>query len=158
MKLSKITPCLSVSDQLTEQDLGTAAAHGFKAIINNRPDGEAEEQPPSEALAATAERLGLGYRHIPVVSGMVTDEDAEAFAKALGELTGPVLAFCRTGTRSTILWALSEAGRLDPDTILKAASEAGCNLAALRPRLEARSRSGLKASDEDQGRGGESRQ
>lgn len=59
MKLSKITPFLSVSDQLTEQDLGIAAAQGFKSIINNRPDGEAEDQPRSQDLAAAAERLGL---------------------------------------------------------------------------------------------------
>ena len=90
MKLSKITPFLSVSDQLTEQDLGIAAAQGFKSIINNRPDGEAEDQPQSEALAAAAERLGLAYRHIPVVPGKVTDEDAAAFAQALSEVRGPV--------------------------------------------------------------------
>jgi sulfide:quinone oxidoreductase len=140
MKLSKISPFVSISDQLTEQDLGIAAAQGFKSIINNRPDGEAEDQPRSEALAAAAERLGLAYRHIPVVSGKVTDADAEAFAKALGEVRGPVLAFCRTGTRSTTLWALSEAWHLEPDAILKVAAEAGYNLESLRPRLEERSR------------------
>ncbi len=142
MKLSKITPFLSVSEQLTEQDLGIAAAQGFKAIINNRPDGEAEDQPRSEALAAAAERLGLAYRHIPVVSGKVTDADADAFAQALGEVRGPVLAFCRTGTRSTTLWALSEAWHLDPEAILKVAAEAGYDLQGLRPRLEERSRAG----------------
>jgi sulfide:quinone oxidoreductase len=76
------------------------------------------------------------------VSGKVTDTDAEDFAKVLGELRGPVLAFCRTGTRSTTLWALSEAWHLDPDAILTVAAEAGYNLDGLRPRLDARSRSG----------------
>jgi len=141
MKLSKITPFLSVSDQLTEQDLGIAAAQGFKSIINNRPDGEAEDQPRSQDLAAAAERLGLAYRHIPVVSGKVTDEDAAAFGQALGKVRGPVLAFCRTGTRSTTLWALSEAAHHDSDAILKVTAEAGYNLEGLRPRLEERSRS-----------------
>lgn len=142
MKLSKISPFLSVSDQLTEQDLGIAAAQGFRSIINNRPDGEAEDQPHSEALAAAAERLGLAYRHIPVVSGKVTDTDADAFAQALGEVRGPVLAFCRTGTCSTTLWALSEAWHLEPEAILKVAAEAGYNLEGLRPRLEERSHTG----------------
>lgn len=149
MKLSKITPFLSVSEQLTEQDLGIAAAQGFKSIINNRPDGEAEDQPRSEFLAAAAERLGLAYRHIPVVPGKVTDADADAFAQALGKGRGPVLAFCRTGTRSTTLWALSEAWHLEPDVILKVAAEAGYNLEGLRPRLEDRSRSGTPVRSGD---------
>lgn len=140
MKLAKITPSLSVSDQLTEQDLEVASAQGFGSIINNRPDGEADDQARSEALAAAAERLGLAYRHIPVVPGNITDEDVDAFAKVLGEVRGPVLAFCRTGTRSTTLWALAETRRLDPEVILKLAAAAGYNLAGLRHRLQERSR------------------
>ena len=69
---------------------------------------------------------------MPVVSGKVTDEDAAAFAQALGEVKGPVLAFCRTGTRSTTLWALSEAWHLDPEAILNVAAEAGYNLDGLQ--------------------------
>lgn len=149
MKLSKISPFLSVCDQLTEQDLGIAAANGFKSVINNRPDGEAEDQPPSDALAAAAERLGLHYLHVPVTSGKITDKDVQAFAKALEEARGPALAFCRTGTRSTTLWALSEAWHLDPDAILRVASEAGYNLEGLRPRLEERSRTGTPVRSED---------
>ena len=142
MKIAPLHPFLSVSDQLTAQDLGIAAAQGFRAVVNNRPDGEGEDQPSSAALAAAAESLGLSYRHIPVVSGQITDKDVEAFANALNEVKGPVLAFCRTGTRSTTLWALTEAWHLDPDAILKAAAAAGYNLEALRPRLEARARNG----------------
>lgn len=157
MKISKITPSLSVSDQLGEQDLGIVAARGFKAIINNRPDGEAENQPQSEALATAAGRLGLGYRYIPVVSDGITNEDVEAFAKAIGDLEGPVLAFCRTGARSTVLWALSEAGHLDPDTIIETASKAGRDLAGLRPCLAARAQPGRRIAGEYRGGRSESR-
>jgi sulfide:quinone oxidoreductase len=140
MKIVQLSPLLSISDQLEPSDLGVAAAQGFRSVINNRPDREAEEQPTSSELQAAAERLGLAYRHVPVVADKVTDEDVEAFASAVKELNGPVLAFCRTGARSTSLWALWEAWHLEPDTILKATSGAGYNREALRPRL------GLRAS------------
>jgi sulfide:quinone oxidoreductase len=138
MKIAKLTPFLSVSPQIAETDLGALAAQGFRAVINNRPDGEAEDQPVGATLAAAAERVGLAYRHLPVVSGKVTDDDVAAFADALGELKGPVLAFCRTGTRSTTLWALSEARHLDPDAILATAADAGYDLSALKARLDVR--------------------
>ncbi len=76
--------------------------------------------------------------HLPVVSGKVTDEDVTAFGDTLAELKGPVLAFCRTGTRSATLWALSEAWHLDPSAVLRTAAAVGYDLAGLRPRLEAR--------------------
>jgi sulfide:quinone oxidoreductase len=107
MKIAKLTPFLAVSPQIAEADLGALAAQGFRAVINNRPDGEAEDQPESAALAAAAGRVGLEYRHVPVVSGKITDDDVAAFARALDAVKGPVLAFCRTGTRSTTLWALA---------------------------------------------------
>ena len=138
MKIVQLTPSLSVSDQLEPQDLETVRAQGFKSLINNRPDGEAERQPNSASLAEAAARLGIAYRHLPVISGKVTDGDVASFSAALDELEGPVLAFCRTGTRSTTLWALSEAWHRDPDAILKTAAAAGYNLESLRPRLEVR--------------------
>ena len=140
MKTAQLTPFLSVSGQLTPHDLGMAAAQGFRSVINNRPDREGEDQPSASERAAAAERLGLDYRHIPVVSGKITDADVEVFAKALQELKAPVLAFCRTGTRSTTLWALGEARHLDPEAILSATAAAGYDLEGLKPRLEARAR------------------
>lgn len=140
MKPVRLTPFLSVSSQIGEADLGALAAQGFRAVINNRPDGEAENQPSSAALAAAAERVGLAYRHVPVVSGSITDADVTTFRQALDEVAGPALAFCRSGTRSTALWALAEADHLDPDVILRIAADAGYDLAALRPRLDERRR------------------
>ncbi|MDD3446294.1 MAG: TIGR01244 family sulfur transferase [Zavarzinia sp.] len=136
--LKKLTPFLSVAPQINAGDVGSLSALGYRAIINNRPDNEGAGQPASADLEAAARRLGLEYRHIPVISGQVTDEAVAAFQAALGEVKGPVLAFCRTGTRSTTLWALSEAHHLSSDAIVQTAADIGYDLQNLRPRLDAR--------------------
>ena len=136
MNIVKLTPDISVAHQLTEKDLEEAAAAGFKTIINNRPDGESPDQPHSQKLAAAAKRLGLTYHHIPVISGKLTSDQVKAFRRALTGAEQPALAFCRTGTRSTTLWALAVSDRLSVNKILQTTSEAGYNLEALRPRLE----------------------
>ncbi|MCF4165885.1 bifunctional protein tyrosine phosphatase family protein/NAD(P)/FAD-dependent oxidoreductase [Zavarzinia compransoris] len=146
--LKKLTPFLSVAPQITTGDVGSLSALGFRAIINNRPDGEGPGQPPSAEIAEAAKRLGLDYRHIPVVSGQVTDEAVAAFTAALEEVKGPVLAFCRTGTRSTTLWALSEAHHLSTDAIVEAAAGAGYDLANLRTRLDATASAGQPGGGE----------
>ncbi|MGI9288857.1 MAG: TIGR01244 family sulfur transferase [Pseudomonadales bacterium] len=147
MEIKKISPFLHVSSQLSVEDIGIAAAQGIKSIINNRPDGEAEDQPASSDLKAAAQRHSLGYQHIPVISGKLSDENVAQFTAAMAALQGPVLAFCRTGTRSTTLWALSEAPRLDVDAILSTAHGIGYDLKELRPRLEkAAAQSGPKSS------------
>jgi sulfide:quinone oxidoreductase len=138
MKIATLTPSFSVSHQISEADLGSLAAQGFRAVISNRPDGEAGDQPANAALAAAARRAGLAYREVPVVSGKISDDDVAAFARALDEIEGPVLAFCRTGTRSATLWALAEAQRREPQAILATAAAAGYDLQALEPRLAAR--------------------
>ncbi|WP_374654201.1 TIGR01244 family sulfur transferase [Dongia sp.] len=135
--LRRLTPFLSVAPQISEADVGTLASRGYHAIVNNRPDNEGEGQPSSAAIEAAAKRLGLSYRHIPVISGKVTEADVEAFRAAMRELRGPVFAYCRTGTRSTTLWALSEAARLDPAVLIGVAADAGYDLNPLRPRLDA---------------------
>ncbi len=141
-RVKSLTPFLSVCPQISEADVGVLAGHGFKAIINNRPEGESEDQTPGEVIARAAERCGVAYRFIPVISGQVTDDNVAAFRDALNELKGPVLAYCRTGTRCTTLWALSEAHHLDPDAIVRTAGAAGYDLEALKPRLDARWRTG----------------
>ncbi|MCQ4294848.1 sulfur transferase domain-containing protein [Pseudomonas stutzeri] len=85
------------------------AGRGLRCVINNRPDNEGEGQPSSEAMRTAAEASGFEYHHLPVVSG---------------QIRGPALAFCRTGTRSTSLWALAEAHRLDPQVLLQTAKQA----------------------------------
>lgn len=137
MHIRKLTDQVSVSPQILPGELADLAAAGFRSVINNRPDGEAEEQPESAEMAAAAAANGLAYRYIPVVPGHYEPEVIGAMAQALEELPSPVLAFCRTGTRSTSLWALQAARSTDADVLVKASGEAGYDLAALAPRLRA---------------------
>lgn len=138
MDIKKIAPDLSVCPQLKPQDLAVAAALGFRAIIINRPDGEASDQPSHAEIEEAARSAGLAVRYVPVVSGKVTDADVIAFDQAMHDLPAPALAFCRTGTRSATLWALCQAGHLSTQAILKTTAEAGYDLTGLKPRLEAR--------------------
>lgn len=133
MQPKRLSEMLSVAGQIEPADLAALAARGFRSVINNRPDGEAAEQPASATLAAAAQRAGLHYRHIPVVSGQLQAAQVQAFAAALAALPGPVLAFCRSGMRSTTLWALQSDA--DAEAILQAALAAGYDLSALRPQL-----------------------
>ena len=137
MDLRKLTPFLSVSAQITAEDVGIAASMGFKTLICNRPENESEDQPEMQGIIDACEREGLAWHYQPVISGKVTDENAAEFGNLLKEVQGPVLAFCRTGTRCTTLWALSESHHLDTSTVLETAKQAGYDLAGLRPRLEA---------------------
>src|SRR4051812_21439564 len=97
-----------VSGQIEPGDVSTAAAAGVVAIVNNRPDGEEPGQPPGAEIEAAARAAGLAYHHIPV-AGSIETEAIERMAAALEE--GKLLAFCRSGTRSTWLWAMAEASR-----------------------------------------------
>jgi len=137
MQIRKLTAQISVSPQILPGELADLAAAGFRSVINNRPDGEAEDQPTSAEMAQAAAAHGLVYRHIPVVPGQYQPGVIDAMAQALGELPAPVLAFCRTGTRSTSLWALQAAADADAHALVKAAGDAGYDLAALAPRLRA---------------------
>jgi sulfide:quinone oxidoreductase len=134
--LRRLSAALCVSPQIDEADVAKLGALGFSTIINNRPDGEGSGQSPSAALAEAAQRHGIVYRHIPIVPGNIRDEDAALFERAIEDSPGPVIAFCRTGTRSATLWALCEAKRRSPETVLQVAFQAGYDLSALRPRLE----------------------
>ena len=103
MDIRRIDDTLSVTSQIAPEALPEIAAQGFRAIICNRPDGEGADQPPFAAIAAAAEAAGLTARYIPVVSGAMTAGDVSAFAAARQELPAPVLAYCRSGARSTAL-------------------------------------------------------
>lgn len=109
MELTRISEQLATTSQVRPEELREIAAAGFVGIINNRPDAEAPDQPSSLELEAEAKRVGLAYWHVPVVPGTMTDNDVRTFAAALDEADGPVLAFCRTGNRSTALWKASQA-------------------------------------------------
>ncbi len=139
MNMKKLSPRFFVSEQITTTDLGVASAQGIKTIINNRPDDEAQGQPRSADLAAAAAELGMQFVHLPVVAGKITDENIDQFERAYRTLQGPILMYCRTGTRSTTLWALNEAKTLDVNAVMATAAEAGYDLTAMRARLISRS-------------------
>lgn len=96
----KLTDGLTVRPQVSPADMAEVAAAGFRAVICNRPDGEGADQPTFEEIQKAAAAAGMEARYQPVTSGMVRDEDAAEFGKVLAELPKPVLAYCRTGTRS----------------------------------------------------------
>lgn len=104
MEIRQINPRLAVSGQIRPDDIAAVAARGFRAIVCNRPDGEEAGQPRFADVAAAARAAGLEARHIPV-SGPVTDTQAAAFGAALSDLPAPVLAYCRSGARSTAIWS-----------------------------------------------------
>jgi uncharacterized protein (TIGR01244 family) len=126
---------MAVSPQITPADVASAAAQGFTLIINNRPDGEQPGQ-PAGAEIATAAAAGLEYVAIPVVPGQLGEAEIVAMRDALAHAAGPVLGYCRTGTRSTFLWALARARLGDtPDTLAAKAQAAGYDITPIRKLL-----------------------
>ncbi len=109
MGYTRLSDRLVVGPQVRPQDLDEIAGAGFAGIINNRPDAEAPDQPSSAELEAEAKRCGLAYWHLPVVPGQLGETEVRAFIAALEEAGGPILAFCRTGNRSTELWRAAQA-------------------------------------------------
>lgn len=125
-----------VFGQIDPADVATAKALGITTIINNRPDGEEPGQPSGAAIAAAARDAGLTYVAIPVDHSGFRPEQVTLMAEALAAADGPVLAWCRSGTRSTFLWALAEASRgRDGADIAARARAAGYDLSPIRGAL-----------------------
>lgn len=131
----RVTDGFSVAPQISLEDLPTAAAQGFKLVINNRPDGEDAGQPTSAEVEAAARAAGLDYVHIPVRGGPTPDQ-VEANYRAVEAAGGPVLAFCRSGTRSIVTWSLGQfqADDKDRDELIELGANAGYDLAGAFPR------------------------
>ena len=129
MQILFLTPEISVAPQIDPGDLAAVAAAGFRAVINNRPDGEVSGQPSDAQMQAAAAASGLAYVFLPVISGGLQMSDVTDFGAAMAQLPKPVLAFCRSGTRSSTVWALSAVGSgTDPQVVLAATRQAGYNL------------------------------
>lgn len=134
-QIKKLADGVFVSAYISPQELPSVARE-FRTIINNRPDGEEPGQPSSDDLRAAAQKLGLNYVHIPVRPGQFAEEQVGQFSEALAKAPRPVLAFCKSGLRSTALWALSQSGKADPEVIFGAAAAAGYDLRRLKPAIE----------------------
>ena len=128
----KVTDDFSVAPQIDLADLPRAAAAGFKLVINNRPDGESPDQPTSAQVEAAAKAAGLDYVHIPVRGGP-TPEQVEQENAVVAEAPGPILAFCRSGTRSIVTWSLGQAqtGKISRDELVDLGADAGYDLSAV---------------------------
>lgn len=136
MKLAILTPNITALPQPTAKDIGELADRGYRSIIGNRPDGETPDQPKWNDLKAAALARGMDAVHIPVVASQIGEADVRAFREALERLPKPIAAFCRTGTRSTILWALANEASLTPDERIKIAAKEGYDLEPFRALLE----------------------
>ena len=135
MDIKPLTPELSVAPQIVAADMPEVARAGYRSVICNRPDGEAADQPTFSELERAALEQGLQIRYLPAVSGKVTDEQGAGFGQLMAELPKPVLAFCRTGMRSTTMWALSQAAQMPLPQILEKASKAGHDLKGVVRRI-----------------------
>lgn len=128
-----VAPDFRASPQVRPEDLAAAAAEGCVLVINNRPDGEEPGQPTGAQIEAAAAAAGLAYVAIPVRAMPPGREHVEAMSAALAQASGPVLAYCRSGTRSTACWAMAmtAAGDLEPDEARTMARAAGYDLSFL---------------------------
>ncbi|HZU64079.1 MAG TPA: TIGR01244 family sulfur transferase [Novosphingobium sp.] len=133
----KLSEAVWVSPQITTEDVAAAAAQGIGLIINNRPEGESDDQTPGDAIADSAAALGLAYVAIPVTHAGFSEGQVQQMAQALAEAKGGILAYCRSGTRSTLLWALAQAATgTHPDDIARAAALAGYDIGPVRALVD----------------------
>ena len=138
MDLKRINDHVSVSGQIRPEDVAALKAAGFVAIVNNRPDGESPDQPAGAEVEAAAQQAGLAYHFIPLGREGVSPEMVEQTKAVLEGSDGPVFCYCRSGTRSTTLWALSQAGQRDASEIIAQAADAGYDMSHLAGHLSRR--------------------
>jgi uncharacterized protein (TIGR01244 family) len=125
------------SPQVELGDIAEAKALGVALIVNNRPEGEAPDQVSGAAIEAAARSAGIAYRAIPVTHAGFSEDQVRAMTAAIDEAGGPVLAYCRSGTRSTLLWALAQAARGEaPDAIAATAAAAGYDVSPIRALID----------------------
>jgi sulfide:quinone oxidoreductase len=110
-QIRQIAPDLYVSPQLQPADMAALAASGIRTIINNRPDNEEPGQPSADTMRQAAEAAGMKYVYLPVVANLITEQDVIAFDAHLRELPAPILAFCRSGNRCSMMWSYVQALR-----------------------------------------------
>lgn len=133
----KITEGMYAAPQITPDQIAEAAALGVTLIVNNRPEGESDDQTPGPEIEAAARAAGMDYVAIPVTHAGFSEPQVNAMAEALDSAQGGVLAYCRSGTRSTLLWALAEASQGgDPDALTNMAAKAGYDVSPIRPLMD----------------------
>ncbi|MCC5960274.1 MAG: TIGR01244 family phosphatase [Rhodobacteraceae bacterium] len=136
MDIRHLTDSYAVSPQITPDDVATLAEAGFTTIICNRPDGEIPPELQADAIRQAVEGAGLRFVVNPVIGGAITMENVTAQGAALTDSSGPVLAYCASGNRSSIVWALSQAGQRPTDELIAIPAKFGYALEPFRPTLE----------------------
>jgi uncharacterized protein (TIGR01244 family) len=137
MDIRQISPTYAVSPQIAVTDIPAIAEAGFKTIICNRPDAEVPPSHYSSVMEAAATAAGLDFVINPVTHQTLNMDMVKAQKEGMDHSGGPTLAYCASGTRSSIVWALGQAGEMSADSILAATSAAGYDLGGLRPQLDA---------------------
>ena len=136
MDIRALTPTYAVSPQIEPSDLPLIRAAGYRTVIDNRPDGEIPEHLHTEIMRAAVEAEGLTFAVNPIIGGQLTMANVEAQAEAIANLPGPVLAYCASGNRSSVVWALAHAGQMETDDLIGIPARFGYQLEHLRPTLD----------------------
>lgn len=136
LDIRQLTPTYAVAPQIAPQDARALAALGFTDIIDNRPDHEITADIQTEEMRAAALAAGLNFHANPLISGAITPQNVAAQAAVIAQAAGPVLAYCASGNRSSIVWALAHAGKIPADRLIETAASHGYNLAHLRGALQ----------------------
>ena len=128
MNMKQLSKDISVSEQINLEDVKTIRDAGFKTIVCHRPDDEAGDYAHFDEIQALATEFGLSSIHQPVVSGKISNEDGQRFKNIMDSAAAPIFAYCRTGTRSTSLWALAKSNELTAAEILATSKSAGYDM------------------------------
>lgn len=142
MDIRALTPTYAVSPQIDPSDLPAIKAAGYATIIDNRPDGEIPPDLHTDVMRAAAEALGLAFVANPVIGGALTMDNVTAQRGAIDASAGPVFAYCASGNRSSVVWALAHAGQMPTDDLIGIPARFGYQLEHLRPTLENLARQG----------------
>lgn len=135
MNLRRLAPDFYVADQITAADLPALAELGIRTLLNQRPAGEAADQPTGAELQAAAQAAGLSYREAPIATQDITEAELAAARSALEAVDGPVCAFCRSGARAAICWAQLQLGETCTQSIVDAVIGAGFHQLDIERRL-----------------------
>lgn len=137
MDIRPLTDTYAVSPQIEPADLPAIQAAGYTTVIDNRPDGEIPPHLHTPAMKAAAEALGLTFVANPVIGGALTMANVEAQRAAVAAASGKVLAYCASGNRSSIVWALAHAGTRPTDELIALPARYGYQLEGLRGQIDA---------------------
>jgi uncharacterized protein (TIGR01244 family) len=137
MDIRALTPTYAVSPQIELADLAAVKAAGYVVVIDNRPDAEIPAALHTEEMRAAAEALGLVFVANPVIGGAITMANVSLQAETLAAASGPVFAYCASGNRCSVVWALAHAGQMPTDALIATPARFGYNLEPLRGQLDA---------------------